>query len=246
MLRKSVIITGATGGIGRETALLFAERGYNVVLSHHNAPTKELEKQIKDKGVEVKSFDLELEDEKSIKTFFEKTFKSFEYIDAVVLCAGIAEKFQFLFEQEVPVIDKIINTNLRGTLLCNREALSCLTKQKHGNIVNIASIYGTSGGSFESAYSATKGGIIALTKSLALEVAPFGLRVNAVAPGFIDTNMTSGIQGNDREQSINQTPLKRLGTGKDIANMIYFLASEEASFITGECYSVTGGVLRFD
>ena len=144
------------------------------------------------------------------------------------------------------MIDKILNTNLRGTLLCNREALSYLTKQKHGNIVNIASIYGTSGGSFESAYSATKGGIIALTKSLALEVAPFGLRVNAVAPGFIDTNMTAGIQGNDREQAINQTPLKRLGTGKDIANMIYFLASEEASFITGECYSVTGGVLRFD
>ena len=246
MLRKSVVITGATGGIGRETALLFAERGYNVVLSHHNAPTKELEKQIKDKGVEVKSFDLELEDEKSIKTFFEKAFKSFEYIDAVVLCAGIAEKFQFLFEQEVTVIDKVINTNLRGTLLCNREALSHLTKQKHGNIVNLSSIYGTTGGSFESAYSATKGGIIALTKSLAMEVAPFGLRVNAVAPGFIDTNMTAGIQDEARLQAIEQTPLKRLGTGKDIANMIYFLASEEASFITGECYSVTGGVLRFD
>ena len=246
MLRKSVVITGATGGIGRETALLFAERGYNVVLSHHNAPTKELEKQIKDKGVEVKSFDIELENEKSIKTFFDNAFNSFEYIDAVVLCAGIAEKFQFLFEQEVPVIDKIINTNLRGTLLCNREALSHLTKQKHGNIVNLSSIYGTTGGSFESAYSATKGAIIALTKSLAMEVAPFGLRVNAVAPGFIDTKMTAGIQGEARLQAIEQTPLKRLGTGKDIANMIYFLASEEASFITGECYSVTGGVLRFD
>lgn len=246
MLRKSVIITGATGGIGRATALLFAERGYNIVLSHHKSPTDQLEEEIKEKGVEVKSFDLELENEKNIKTFFEKAFKSFEYIDAVVLCAGIAEKFQFLFEQEVPVIDKIINTNLRGTLLCNREALSYLTKQKHGNIVNIASIYGTSGGSFESAYSATKGAIIALTKSLAMEVAPFGLRVNAVAPGFIDTKMTAGIQGEARLQAIEQTPLKRLGTGKDIANMIYFLASEEASFITGECYSVTGGVLRFD
>lgn len=246
MLRKTAIITGSSGGIGSETALLFARNGYNIVLAKHKSSTKELEEKIIAFGVEVKSFPLELESYKSIEKFFANAFKAFEYVDVVVCCAGIAEKFGLFFEKDVKDIDRLININLRGTMLCNKESLKYLTAQKHGNIINISSIYGESGGSYESSYSATKGGIIALTKALSLEVAPFKVRVNAVAPGFIDTKMTSSIQGSDREDAINQIPLKRLGKPLDVANLILFLAQDTASYITGECFSVNGGVIRFD
>ena len=126
----------------------------------------------------------------------------------------------------------------------NKEVLKHFISQKHGNIVNVSSIYGISGGSLESVYSACKAGIIGLTKSLAVECAPF-VRVNAVAPGCIETKMTSNLSKIDKQCVVDATPLERLGTPQDVANSIYFLASDESSFITGEVLSVTGGAYRF-
>ena len=246
MLRKSVIITGASSGIGRATALLFARRGYNVVLARHKASVEELEREIEGFGVEVASFFYALEDVESIKAFYKSAFERFEYIDSVVHCAGQALKEKLFIEVRDGEIEEIINTNLKGTMISCREALKFLTAQKHGNIVNVASILGETGGSFEVAYASSKGGIIALTKSLAVEYAPFRIRVNAVAPGFIETKMTSGIVGENREECLGQIPLQRFGQAEDVASLIFFLSSEEASYITGACFDVNGGAIRFD
>ena len=149
-----------------------------------------------------------------------------------------------LIDKSTEVIDDIISTNLRGTILFNKEALKHFMDNRHGTIVNVSSIYGKTGGSLESIYSSCKAGIIGLTKSLAVEYAPF-VRVNAVAPGCIETKMTSNLSALDKECIVDATPLERLGTPQDVANAIYFLASDESSFITGEVLSVTGGVERF-
>ena len=149
-----------------------------------------------------------------------------------------------LIDKQTELIDDILSSNLRGTILFNKEILKRFMSQKHGNIVNVSSIYGISGGSLESVYSSCKAGIIGLTKSLAIECAPF-VRVNAVAPGCIETKMTNNLSKIDKQCVIDSTPLERLGTPQDVANAIYFLACDESSFITGEVLSVTGGVTRF-
>ena len=142
-------------------------------------------------------------------------------------------------------IDKIIDINLKGTIYCNQILSKYFIKQKHGNIINISSIYGLYGGACESTYSAAKAGIIGLTKALALELAPLNIRVNAIAPGFIETNMTSCFDKQEKENIKKNTPLRRLGKPCDVANAALFLASDRAEFITGEVLSISGGALRF-
>ena len=170
-------------------------------------------------------------------------FKEYEYVDAFVACAGKAEPVQFLTEKTTELIDEIIETNFRGTILFNREVLKHFQTQKHGSIINISSIYGISGGSLESVYSSCKAGIIGLTKSLSVEASPF-VRVNAVAPGCIETKMTNNLSSADKDCVVDSTPLDRLGTPDDVANAVYFLASEQSSFITGEVLEITGGAVR--
>ncbi len=245
MLRKTVIITGASGGIGSATAREFAKNGYNVALTYNTHSTKKLESELKKFDVEVKSFKLDQTSEENIKKCIKEIFASFSYIDAVICNSGKAEKVKLLSEKSTKEIDDILNVNLRGTILVNREVLKYMMPQKHGNIVNVSSIYGLTGGECEAIYSAAKAGVIGLTKSIAGEVASLGIRVNAVAPGCIDTNMTKGYNEEDRKSIIESTPLGRIGQPEDVANLIYFLASDKASFITGECYQISGGVVKF-
>ena len=182
--------------------------------------------------------------ESEIINYVNSVFSEFEYIDAVVLNAGKAESEKLLAEKETSEIDDIISTNLRGTILFAREITKKLMAQKHGNIVMISSVYGQTGGSLESVYSATKAGIIGLTKSLAVELSPT-IRVNCIAPGYIDTKMNSNYTKNTIKYIKNETPLERLGLPEDIANAVYFLSTEESSFITGEVLTVSGGIVRF-
>lgn len=244
MLRKTAIITGASGGIGSACAKEFARAGYNVALTYFSHSTKALEKEIKKLDVEVESFLLDQTDEKSIKDCFKKIFARFEYVDAVVCNSGKAERYEHLTQKSVKEIDAIIDVNLRGTILVNREALKYLTKQKHGNIVNVSSMYARAGGECEAVYTATKAGLVGLTRALALESAPY-VRINAVAPGYIDTRMNSAVSESERKELIEATPLKRVGQGEDVARLALFLASDNASFVTGECYYITGGVMKF-
>ncbi len=244
MLRKSVIITGGFGDIGKATAEKFAQNGYNIALTYLNTFDTDFIQKLKSYGVDVLALPCDQTNESNIISFLGSVFKEFEYVDTFVACAGRAEPVQMLIDKPTETIDEIININLRGTILFNKAILQHFIDQKHGSIVNVSSIYGISGGSLESVYSACKAGIIGLTKSLSIEAAPF-VRVNAVAPGCIETKMTSNLTEIDKTCIIDSTPLDRIGKPKDVANSIYFLASEESGFITGEVLSVTGGVARF-
>jgi len=244
MIRKTVIISGGFGDIGKAIARKFAQNGYNIALTYFNTFSADFIAELKSFNVEVLAMPCDQKSENDIINFVNSAFREFEYIDTFVACAGKSEPNEFLAEKTTELIDEIINTNLRGTILFNREVLKHFMKQKYGNIINISSIYGISGGSLESVYSSCKAGIIGLTKSLAVEVSPY-VRVNAVAPGCIDTKMINNLSPEDKKSVISTTPLNRLGVPEDIANAVYFLASDESSFITGETLEVSGGVSRF-
>lgn len=245
MIRKTVFITGGSGGIGEATALKFASNGYNIATTFLTGDVSKLENKCKNLGVDFVAYKMDLKDENQIIDTFNKVFSKFDYVDCVICNAGKADKESLLIDVPTENIDALLNTNLRGTILCNREAFKKFLNQKHGNIVNISSIFGLNGGPCEAVYSATKGGIIGLTKALAVEGAPFNIRVNAIAPGYIDTKMTAHFSTEEKNYAIDMTPLKRIGKGEDVAQAIYFLSTEQASFITGEVLTVSGGVLRF-
>lgn len=244
MIRKTAIITGGFGDIGRATAKKFAENGYNVALTYYKTFSSDFIQELKSFGIDVLALPCDQKNENDIINFINSVFKEFEYVDTFVACAGKSEPVQFLSEKTTDLIDEIISTNFRGTILFNREVLKHFQAQKHGSIVNISSIYGISGGSLESVYSACKAGLIGLTKSLSVEASPF-VRVNAIAPGCIETKMTNNLSKSDKDFVIDSTPLDRLGTPEDVANSAFFLASEQSSFITGEVLEVTGGAVRF-
>ena len=243
MIRKTAIITGAFGDIGQAIARKFAQNGYNVALTYFSTFSSDFIKELKDYGIEVLALPCDQKKENDIINFVNSVFKEYEYVDTFVACAGKAEPVQFLTEKSTELIDEIISTNFRGTILFNREVLKHFQEQKHGSIVNISSIYGISGGSLESVYSSCKAGIIGLTKSLAVEASPF-VRVNAVAPGCIETKMTNNLSKTDKDCVVDSTPLDRLGTPDDVANAVFFLSSEQSSFITGEVLEITGGAVR--
>lgn len=243
-MKKTVIITGGFGDIGKATAEKFAKNGYNLALTYLNTFDAEFVNHLKSYGVDVLAMRCDQSNESDIASFVNSAFNEYKYIDTLVACAGRAEDSVMLVDKSTEIIDEIININLRGTILFNKEVLKHFLDQKYGNIINVSSIYGNTGGSLEAVYSSCKAGINGLTKSLSVEYAPF-VRVNAVAPGCIETKMTSHLSKVDKECVIDSTPLERLGTPEDVANAIYFLASDESSFITGEIISITGGVVRF-
>ena len=243
MIRKTAIITGGFGDIGKAIAIKFAQNGYNIALTYYSTFNPEFLQELKSYNIDVLALPCDQKKENDIINFVNSAFKEFEYIDTFVACAGKAEPVQFLTEKTTELIDEIISTNFRGTILFNREVLKHFQAQKHGSIVNISSIYGISGGSLESVYSSCKAGIIGLTKSLAVEASPF-VRVNAVAPGCIETKMTNNLSKTDKDCVVDSTPLDRLGTPDDVANAVFFLASEQSSFITGEVLEITGGAVR--
>lgn len=244
MIRKTVIISGGYGDIGKATAEKFASNGYNIALTYLTTFDHEFTLKLKSYGVDVLALRCDQTKENDIINFMNSVFNEFEYVDACVLAAGKAEPEGFLHEKQADLIDDIINTNLRGTILFCREALKHFVPSKHGNIAIISSIYGETGGSLEATYSACKAGLDGLVKSLAVEVAP-NIRINGIAPGFIKTKMTANFDKSAVEYVKSQTPLARLGTPEDVANAVYFLISDESSFITGETLTVSGGALRF-
>ena len=245
MLRKTAFITGGSGGIGWATAVKFAREGYNIATTFLTGDVEKLKKECESLGVEFEAYKMDLRDEFSVRQTFDKVFKRFDYVDVVVCNAGKADKEMLFSDVPMQNIDQLLNTNLRGTIICDQEAFKRFIKQKHGSIVNVTSIFGINGGPCEAVYSATKGGIIGLTKAVAMEGAPYKIRVNAVAPGYIDTKMTAHFTEEEKNHAISMTPLSRIGQGQDVAEAIYFLASDKASFITGEVLTVSGGVLRF-
>ena len=243
-MKKSVIVIGASGGIGDAICKVFAKDGYNIIATYFSNEIEKLENYCNEISTFSK-YKLDISKGEEVKSFFDKVFKENLYIESVINCAGISRPEKLLIDETDENIDKIIDINLKGAIYVSREAMRNFINCRRGNIINIASIYGIYGGSCESVYSSTKGGIIALTKSLAMECANFNVRVNAIAPGFISTNMTKDFNEAERAEIKISTPLNRLGMPEDVAYAVKFLASENASFITGEIFEVTGGAIKF-
>ena len=240
---KTAVISGATRGIGRAIAIDLAREGanisFNFLKSYKDA--EDLEKEINNFGVKVKSFQVDIRDYDAVKSWVDNTKELFSSIDIAINNAGII-KDKALALMEPEDWHEVINTNLDGTFNLTRAVIITFMKQKKGVIINITSVSGIAGMSRQTNYSASKAGMIGFTKSLAREVAPYNIRVNAVAPGFIDTDMLRDLKEEYKSQIINHIPLCRLGKPEEVARVVRFLVSEEAGYITGQTIVIDGGM----
>lgn len=239
MIRKTAIIIGASSEIGLETAKLFAKNGYNLALTYNTnkIDTSEFE------NVEVKTYQLNLNVDGEVENFFSAVQEDFQTFDTLVYCAGVAQKRALILDVTNEEIDKLFEVNIKSAIKAIREYAKIAVTGKNGNIVLVGSFVEKNGCSCESVYTATKSAMTGLCKSLASELGNMNIRINVVAPGFIDTKMNANLDDEDKEEIANMTPLQRLGTTFDISNAIFFLASEKASFITGQTLCVDGGLI---
>ena len=239
---KVVIITGAGSGIGRETALLFAKEGAKVVVADVNEKGgEETVAQIKKNG-EGFFVKLDVTNREQSVQMAKTTLEKYGRIDVLINNAGIVQD-AFVSKMTEQQWDKVIDINLKGVFNCIQSVVETMMKQGSGVIINTSSIVGLNGNVGQVNYSATKAGLIGMTKTLAKELGKKGIRVNAVAPGFIATPMTAGVPDKILEMMKEKTPLKRLGEPKDIANAYLYLASDEANFVNGAVLSVDGGLV---
>ena len=241
-----VLVTGGAGGIGSEISVYFARRGYDVAIQYNSGRERaeqlaaEIRSTFKVKAVAVGA---DFEDEKSVCDMFEEVVKTLGAPDVVVNNAGISE--QRLFTDVTPQEwQRMVNVNMSAAFYICQCAAPYMIKKQKGAIVNVSSMWGISGASCEVAYSATKAGIIGMTKALARELGPSGIRVNCVAPGVIETKMNAVHSAETMKELAEETPLCRIGKPEEVAAAVYFLASEEASFITGQTLCVDGGFLN--
>lgn len=234
MLRKLALVVGATGDIGRVVAEKLSEHGYNILLCGYKG-----EFSLNNISTEHREFRFDVSSPKEVEEAFDHIKASVSNIDLVVNCAGIAEKEGMLIDRADEEIERVISVNLNGTIFVNKHAPSLL--KKGGCIINISSFLGVQGCSCEAVYAASKGGIIALTKSLAKEYAPMGIRVNCISPGYINTKMNAEFSEEEKAWLVKKTPLSRMGESVDVAEAVLFLA--ENSYITGENLAVSGGLL---
>ena len=242
-MAKTVLVTGASRGIGREIALLFAENGYSVAINYHNSIKQAvaLKEKINAFGGIAELFQADVGNYDEVKTMVDNICKTFGFIDTLVNNAGISE--QLLFTDISPDRwAKMINTNLTSAYNCCHCVLPKMIRNHKGCIINIASMWGETGGSCEVHYSVAKAGIIGLTKALAKEVGLSNIRVNCVSPGVVMTDMMSAFDEQTITQLKEETPLYRIGTPLDIANTVLFLADDKSSFITGQIIGVNGGI----
>lgn len=239
---KTVLITGGSRGIGAAMALKFAENGYNVAITYNQSTEKanEVVKKIKSMGVAAISIGADSSVPVSVKAAVEQVTAEFGKIDVLINNSSITQQKLFT-DITNDDWDKMISTNLGGVFYYCREVLPQMISRKNGCIINISSMWGEVGASCEVHYSAAKAGVIGLTKALAKEVGPSGIRVNCITPGVIRTDMLADFGEDDIKALAEETPLGRIGEPNDIANAALFLASNEASFITGQTLGVNGG-----
>lgn len=237
------LVTGASRGIGKAIAQTLAHEGFEVLLTY---VSKAEEAQavvagITAAGGKARAFQLDVNDSDAVATFFATEIKDKGTLQVLVNNAGIT-KDGFVLRMKDEDFDKVMNTNLRGAFVCLREAAKIMTRQRQGRIINITSVVGQMGNAGQVNYCAAKAGLIGMTKSAAKELATRNITVNAVAPGFIETDMTAGLPEAVRKSYEDAIPLKRLGTVDDIAAAVAFLASDKAGYITGQVLAVNGGM----
>lgn len=241
---KCVLITGATRGIGKQIAITLAKQGYNIALNYRkeNEELENSKKEIEEIGVQILAVKGDVANFEDCENFVKQVIERFGQIDVLVNNAGIT-KDMLLMRMKKEDFEQVIDTNLVGTFNVTKNVVPYMMKARSGRIINISSVVGISGNAGQTNYSASKAGIIGFTKSLAKEIASRNILVNAVAPGFIETNMTDVLKDDVKQEIAKNIPLKRMGTAQDVANVVKFLASDDSSYITGQVINVDGGML---
>lgn len=243
-MKKVAFITGATRGIGKEIALTLAMEGYDIAINYRteNEDVKNTVREIEKIGSKCIAVEGDISSFEDAEKNVQEIINKFSRIDVLVNNAGITRDM-LLMRMKKEDFEDVINTNLVGTFNITKNVIPYMLKARVGRIINIASVVGISGNAGQTNYSASKAGIIGFTKSLAKEVASRNILVNVVAPGFIQTSMTDVLKDEIKEEIAKNIPLKRIGTPKDVANVVKFLVSEDSTYITGQVVNVDGGML---
>lgn len=241
--KRIIVVTGASRGIGRAICLAFATPGTHIVFNYYPKDPEAVvtEKMITNAGATVKSECIDVASENEVTGFINSIIKENGRIDVFVNNAGITRD-SLLVRMKEKDWDAVLNINLKGAFNCTKIAAKQMMKQRSGRIINIASVVGVIGNPGQANYVASKAGIIGFTKAVAKELAARGITVNAVAPGFIETDMTEALPEKAREAMLAQVPLGRAGTPEDVAGVVAFLASEQAAYITGQVIHISGGM----
>lgn len=243
-MSKCAVVTGATRGIGRAIALKFGEIGFNVVASYrsNHEEAEKLKAELESMGVQVALVCGDVSKDADAKNLIETAKSTFGTIDVLVNNAGITKDGLILRMKEED-FDQVIDVNLKGTFNCLKHVTPVMVKQRGGKIINVSSVVGITGNAGQVNYSASKAGIIGMTKSLAKELGGRGINVNAVAPGYISTDMTSVLTDSVKEKIQDNIPLKRLGQPNDVAEVVVFLASAASDYVTGQVINIDGGMV---
>jgi 3-oxoacyl-[acyl-carrier protein] reductase len=240
---RVALVTGASQGIGHACALALAREGASVAVAARNQQKlEELVSEITTAGGKAAAFVIDVAAEEQVKSGIKSALAQFGKIDILVNNAGITRD-QLVMRLKRADWDAVLNTNLTSAYLCIQQVIGSMLKQRWGRIINITSVFGQMGQAGQANYAASKAGLIGLTMAMAREVASRNITCNAVAPGFIETNMTAALSEEFKQNAVKAIPLGRVGTPDDIANAVCFLASEEASYITGHVLNVNGGML---
>ena len=243
-MNKVAFITGATRGIGKQIAITFAKEGYDIAINYRteNEELKNAKKEIEENNIKCLTVQGDVSSFEDCERCINEIIEEFGKIDVLVNNAGIT-KDTLLMRMKKEDFESVIDVNLVGTFNVTKNVISHMMKARSGRIINISSVVGVSGNAGQTNYSASKAGIIGFTKSLAKEVGSRGILVNAVAPGFIETQMTDVLKDEIKEEIAKSIPVKRMGVAQDVANVVKFLASDDSSYITGQVIHVDGGML---
>lgn len=242
-MSKTAIVTGASRGLGRAIALGLAADGYNIVINYagNAAAAEDTKAAVETHGVSAITVQGDVSDKAAVDALVQRTLDTFEQIDVLVNNAGITRD-KLMRRMKEDDWDAVIDTNLKGVFLMTQAVTAHMVRARHGAIVNISSVVGEIGNVGQSNYAAAKAGVLGLTKATAKEFASRGIRVNAVAPGFIATDMTAGLSDSVKEQLIAQIPLGDMGRPEDIAAAVRYLVSDGAAYVTGAVLDVNGGM----
>ena len=240
---KVAVVTGASRGIGRAVAIKLAGEGATVIINYNGSKDRaeEVKNEIEAAGGKAVSYQCSVADFAACQEMIQSIIKEYGHLDILVNNAGIT-KDNLIMKMKEEDFDAVIDTNLKGTFNTIKHSARQMLKQRSGKIINISSVSGILGNAGQANYAASKAGVIGLTKTMARELASRGITVNAVAPGFVDTEMTEVLGAEIKEAACSQIPLGKFGQTKDIAEMVAFLASEKADYITGQVISVDGGM----
>lgn len=241
---KVALITGGTTGIGKEIALELAENGFNIAINYRSETDQmdALKQEIESKNVKCIFVKADVSNFEQSESMVKEVINEYGRIDVLVNNAGITQD-GLIMRMKKESFDQVVDINLGGTFNVTRNVVPFMVKQRSGRIINVSSVVGVAGNAGQSNYAASKAGIIGFTKSLAKELSSRGILVNAIAPGFIETKMTDKLSGSVKESILNQIPLGRMGSPKEVAQVVKFLSSEDSSYITGQVINIDGGMV---